>query len=135
MRPLKRYPAFLAYLLGIFGWLYVFLFHRRDGFAVYHARQSMAITIIAVVTPIVWVVAAWAVSWVPMIGAIAGASLFAFVIMTYIALAVAWVMGIVHVWQAKARPVPFVGRWGEQLPFRASYPEAHVTEEAKAEPI
>lgn len=115
----KRYLAFLTYLLPILGWLYVLLFQRKDEFAVYHAKQSMVLTITAVGAPAAWVVVAWIVSWLSLAGPIIAVALFALVILTYIFLAVDWVIGMVYVLQAKMEPVPVVGGWAERVLTRS----------------
>lgn len=109
-------PAFLAYLLPVLGWLYVFLFRREDEFAVYHAKQSMALTIAAIGAPVVWAVAAWVVAWIPLVGSVIAAALFALVILAYIALGVIWMVGMVYALQARMKPVPIVGTWAERIP-------------------
>ena len=65
----SRYLAFLAYLLSLPGALFVLLARRDDLFAVYHARQSLAIVIAAIVTPLAWAVVAWPAAWIPIVGA------------------------------------------------------------------
>ena len=111
----KRHLAFLAYFLSILGWLYVLLFHRKDEFAVYHAKQSLALTIVAAGTPAVWAVVAWIISWIPYYGSIIAITLFAFVIASYILLIVDWVVGMVYALQAKTKPVPVIGGWAERI--------------------
>lgn len=112
-----RNAAFLAYLLPIFGWLYVLLFHRKDEFAIYHAKQSVMLTMTAIGAPAAWAVVAWIVSWLPLAGSIVAAALFALVIFIYIFLAAIWVIGMVHVLQAKMKPVPVLGGWAERIPI------------------
>lgn len=111
----KRHAAFLAYLLPIVGWLYVFLFHRRDEHAVYHAKQSIVLTTTAVGAPAAWAVVAWIVSWIPLAGPIISAALFSLVILIYIFLATTWVIGMVYALQAKMKPVPVLGGWAERI--------------------
>lgn len=112
----KRQLAFLAYLLPIFGWLYVLLFQRKTKFAVYHAKQSLGLTIVAIGAPVAWAIVAWIVFWLPLAGPIIGAALFALVILVYILLAVTWVTGMVYALQAKMKPVPVLGGWAERIP-------------------
>ncbi|MCK4472196.1 MAG: hypothetical protein KAW49_10470 [Anaerolineae bacterium] len=114
----KRYLAFLAYLLPIFGWLYVLLFHKKEKFAVYHAKQSMMLTITAIGAQAVWAVIAWVVSWVPFIGPVIAVALFSLVIATYMLLAVVWITGMIYALQAKARPIPVVGGWAQWIQER-----------------
>ncbi|MGA9349424.1 MAG: hypothetical protein WBW48_11560 [Anaerolineae bacterium] len=113
----KRHAAFLAYLLPVVGWLYVFLFHRKDELAVHHAKQSMVLTMTAVGAPAAWALVAWIVSWIPWAGSVISAALFALVILTYIFLAVIWVIGMVYALQAKMKPVPVLGGWAERIPI------------------
>jgi uncharacterized membrane protein len=122
----KRYLAFLAYLLPIFGWLYVLLFHRKDEFAAYHAKQSLGLTVIAIGAPAIWAVVAWIVSWIPLIGPIIAVALFSLVIATYMLLIVAWVTGIVYALQAKAKPIPVVGGWAERIPIGRTPEDVHT---------
>ena len=117
MNKLKRHAAFLAYLLPVVGWLYVFLFHRKDEHAVYHAKQSMVLTMTAVGAPAAWALVAWIVSWIPLVGSVISAALFALVILIYIFLAATWVIGMVYALQAKMKPVPVVGGWAERIPI------------------
>jgi uncharacterized membrane protein len=112
----RTFPAFLAYLLPVFGWLYVFLFRKEDEFAVYHAKQSMTLTIAAIGAPVVWAVAAWVFAWIPLLGPVIAASLSALVILAYIALGAIWIVGMVNALQAKMNPVPIVGRWAGRIP-------------------
>ena len=108
--------AFLAYLLSILGWLYVLLFQREDKLAIYHAKQSLGLTLVAMGSFAIWLLGSWIISWVPLVGALIAAATFAQVILIYIFLGVAWVMGIVYALQAKMKPVPFVGKWAERIP-------------------
>jgi uncharacterized membrane protein len=113
----KRHAAFLAYLLPIFGWLYVLLFHRKDELAVYHAKQSLVLTMTAVGAPAVWALVAWIVSWIPWAGPVISAALFTLVILTYLFLAVDWVIGMVYALYARMQPVPVLGGWAERIPI------------------
>ena len=116
MNEPKRHLAFLAYLLPIFGWLYVLLFQRKDEFAVYHAKQAMILTIAALGAPVAWVVVAWIVAWLPLAGPIIAAALFALVILVYIFLAATWVIGMIYALQAEMKPVPVLGGWAKWIP-------------------
>jgi uncharacterized membrane protein len=112
-RP-NRVAAFLAYLLPIVGWLFVLLFQRKDRFAAYHACQSLGLQLMLVVMPVGWAVIAWSIAWVPLAGPVLAAALFALVIAAYIAGFVAWVAGMINALNAKIRPVPVFGGWGER---------------------
>ena len=107
----SRYLAFLAYLLSLPGALFVLLARRDDLFAVYHARQSLAIVIAAIVTPLAWAVVAWPLAWIPIVGAVFGVALFALVIAAEIGLAASWIIGMIFALRGMARTAPFVGAW------------------------
>ena len=115
MNGSKRQLAFIAYLVPVFGWLYVLLFQRKDEFAVYHAKQSMVLTITAVAAPLIWVVVAWVLTLIPMVGPILAVSLFALVILIYLFLGVVWIMGMANALQALTKPLPIVGGWAERI--------------------
>jgi len=107
----SRYLAFIAYMLSLPGALFVLLARRDDLFAVYHARQSLAIVIAAIVTPLAWAVVAWPAAWIPIVGAVIGVALFALVIAAEIGLAASWIIGMIFALRGMARTVPFVGAW------------------------
>ena len=118
MNKQKRHLAFLSYLLSIVGWLYVLLFHRKDKFAVFHAKQSMLLTLLAVGVPLVWAIVGWIISWIPVWGFIIAVALFTLVIAVYIILVVDWIIGMVYALQAKTKPHPVVGGWAVRIPIR-----------------
>jgi uncharacterized membrane protein len=93
----------------------VLLFQRKDEFAVYHAKQSMVLTITAVAAPLIWVVAAWVLTLIPMVGPILAASLFALVILIYLFLVGIWIVGMVNALQALVKPLPVIGGWAERI--------------------
>jgi uncharacterized membrane protein len=111
----KRHFAVIAYLVPVLGWLYVLLFQKKDRFASYHAKQSMMLAVAAVAAPLIWAVAAWLLVWVPLLGSVIAAALFALVILAYLSLAALWVAGIVYAVQAKAKPLPVIGGWVERI--------------------
>ena len=116
MSKSSRSLAFCAYVLVLVGALYVLLAHRRDAFAVYHAKQALTIALAALLAPVAWAISAWLLLWIPLAGPVIGASLFALLIAAYIGLVAGWVAGMVYALQGKARPVPLVGRWAVRLP-------------------
>lgn len=112
----QKMLAFLAYLLSILGWLYVLLCQRKDKLAVYHAKQSLGLTLVAIGAFVIWALGSWILSWIPLVGSLVAAISFAQVILIYIFLSVAWIMGMVYALQAKMQPLPFVGKWAERIP-------------------
>ena len=134
MSTSSRYLAFVAYLLSLPGALLVLLLRRDDPFVVYHARQSLAIVVAALVTPLLWALVAWATAWIPLAGVVVGLTLFALVIATFIGLIVSWVTGMVFALQGKVKPVPLVGSWAIRRVAKAA-PEPDSEEESSADLI
>ncbi len=109
--------AFLAYLLTVPGWLYVLLFRRDDKFAVFHAKQSAVLTLVAIGAPLAWMVVGWILAWIPLIGYILAIALFSLVIAAYAVLIVDWIIGMAFALQLKRAPLPVVGGWAKTLPI------------------
>jgi hypothetical protein len=116
----SRYLALFAYLLSLPGALYVLGAHRRDRFAVYHARQSLAIALVAVAAPLAWLAVAWLLAWLPFFGPVAGAALFALVIAVLIGLVIDTITGIVYALQGRVRAVALTGKLASRLPVGAA---------------
>ncbi len=108
--------AVLAYALLIFGWILVVIVARKDRFAAYHARQSLALSLAVIVAPVVWIVLGWLIAWIPGVGVVVAAASFSLVIGVYLVAAVAWIAGLINAAQANLRPVPFFGGWARRLP-------------------
>ena len=119
MKAPKRYLAVIAYLVPVLGWLYILLFQKEEKFAVYHAKQSLVLTITAVLAPVTWAVVAWILALVPLVGPVTAVSVFALVILVYIALAVIWVIGMIYALRAKMKPLPVFGGWAEKMRSRS----------------
>jgi uncharacterized membrane protein len=111
----SRTLAFLAYLLSILGWLYVLLFQRKDKLALYHAKQSLLLTLVVVGSVAVWLLASWVLSWVPLVGPLLAAALFSQVILIGIFVIALWILGMVSALQTRTRPLPIVGKWAERI--------------------
>lgn len=111
MNTSSRYLAFFAYLLSVFGALYVLLARRHDQYAVFHAKQSLVIAATAAATLLAWLIVAWGGAWIPVVGPVIGLSLFALVIAIYLGLAFSWITGLVYALRGHIRPVPLVGTW------------------------
>jgi uncharacterized membrane protein len=113
----NRTLAFLAYLLTVPGWLYVLLFRRKDQFAVFHAKQSAVLTLVAIGVPLAWLIVSWILSWIPLVGFILAVALFSLVMAAYAVLIVDWIIGMVFSLQLKYTPLPVVGGWAKQIPI------------------
>jgi uncharacterized membrane protein len=109
--------AFLAYLLSILGWLYVLLFQRKDKLAVYHAKQSLVLTVVAIGSIVIWLLGTWIITWIPLVGPLLAAAAFSQVILTGMFVIVATIIGMVYALQEKMQPLPFVGQWGDRIGF------------------
>ena len=114
-RP-SRVSAVLAYLLPIVGWLYVLLFEPRNELAVYHLKQSIGLVVFLAATTAGWLVAGWALAWIPYVFVLSVA-LFALVIAAYIYGVVAWVLGMRNAARARLAPLPLFGEWARRLPI------------------
>jgi uncharacterized membrane protein len=89
---------------------------RNDRFATYHARQSLRLSLAIIFAPLVWLILAWTIAWIPSVGVVVSAAMFSLVIGLYIVAAVAWVYGMIHAARGQFRPVPFFGDWALRLP-------------------
>ena len=114
---MSRIAAFVSYLVPVFGWIFVFLFCRKDEFAVFHTKQSIVLVLTMVIAPIVWLVAGWVVSFIPYVGFILTVSIFSLIVALYITLVFVWLLGMVYALQSKQRNLPLVGYWANRLPI------------------
>ncbi len=111
--------AALSYLLPVVGPVVALLFGRAH-LATWHALQSLLLTLILIVTGLIWTLLAWVLNWIPILGAIAGVMLFALVPLAFIALLIAHVVGIRLALQGSFGVVPFFGTLlGSLLPVNA----------------
>ncbi|NWG20287.1 MAG: hypothetical protein HXY39_08145 [Chloroflexi bacterium] len=115
MNQSSRTAAFLAYALSLVGALYVVASRRRDEFALYHACQSLAIVAGMVLAPLLWVVVAWIVTWLPSVGPMVAMALFSLVIAAFIALAFSWLLGMIAALRGKTQAALLVGQLGRRL--------------------
>ncbi len=118
MQKQNRTLAFLAYLIPVIGPLLVLLFNRKNGFALYHACQALALTVAAVIVPLAWVVFGWILIWLPLAGPVLAVSLFALVISAYIAIIIGLIFGLVNSLRGQTSAALVFGGWGESLFLR-----------------
>ena len=121
----NRLLAFLCYLIPIVGSAFVFVFDRRNLFALYHACQAFVMALFAVLLPVVWLLGSWALAWVPLAGPTLAAATFSIVMAGYATLAILTVVGMVNALRARMTPLFLVGRWGERL-FVRLFPDPVV---------
>lgn len=117
MSSSSRFPAVMAYLIPVIGWLYVFSFHRKNALAMYHLRQSIGLFLFLGATIVGWAVIAWVLAWIPYMGAL-GAALFTIVMAAYLFGIVAWILGLINALTKRVAPLPGFGRWANRLPIR-----------------
>jgi uncharacterized membrane protein len=113
----KKLSAFLAYLIPILGPLYVFIAQRDDAYATFHAKQSLALTALAIGTPLGWAVLSWALLWIPTAGPLIAVPGFTMVVLIYVFLAVVWIVGMANALRNQLKPLPIVGKWAERIPI------------------
>ena len=94
--------AFLAYLLSIIGFLIVIIAKKDDGYAMYHAKQSLILFIIYMVGWTIFI-------FIPFIG------WFVLLPIWWILFLVLTIIGIVNAFKGKEKPLPVIGAWGEKL--------------------
>lgn len=117
MTASSRLPAVLAYLVPVIGWLYVFLFERKNPLAIFHLRQAIGLFLFLAGTLVVWVVLAWVLAWIPLMAALS-AGLFGIVMAAYLYGAVIWLMGLSRAASNRQEPLPIFGAWANRLPIR-----------------
>lgn len=105
------YPAFVAYLLGPLGWLYVVLFQRRNRFAVYHTVQAIGLLLFVMAMFVGWYLLTWVLNWIPLAGPLLGIMSFALVIAALIAAGVLWIVGMIHALRGRTTPLPMIGHY------------------------
>lgn len=112
----SRVSAIIAYVVPVLGWLYVYLFQRKDEFAVYHLKQSIGLVIFVVGTFILWAVVAYVIAYLPYM-AVFGLTLFTLVIAAYIFAFIVWIKGILNVLSSEMKPLPGIGERANRLPI------------------
>jgi uncharacterized membrane protein len=110
----QRFPAFIAYLLPIVGWLYVLLFQRKNHLAMFHVRQSIGLFLFLTLTGVAWIVVTWILTWIPF-GFLFGVALFTLVIMAIVVGAVAWILGMINALRGRVALLPIFGQMASHL--------------------
>ncbi|MEK6822280.1 MAG: DUF4870 domain-containing protein [Nanoarchaeota archaeon] len=96
--------AFLAYLLGIIGFLIVLLLKKNDKFAMYHAKQSLVLFIASVIVGIVG-------GFVPVIG------WFVILPVGYLLVFILAIIGIINALTGKEKALPLIGKYAAKFDF------------------
>ncbi len=116
MSKQSSFPAVIAYI-PIIGWLYVYLFNRKNTFAVYHLRQSIGLALFLVGTLLVWSIVAYLLALIPYM-AVVSVSLFTIVMVAYLFGVIAWILGILNALKNESTPLPLFGQWASRLPIQ-----------------
>jgi uncharacterized membrane protein len=117
MSSSSRLPAVIVYIVPVIGWLYVFLFQRKNVFAIYHLRQAVGLVLVLIGALVVWAVVAWVLAWIPLMSVISVA-LFTLVMATYLFGIVTWILGVINALSNRSEPLPGFGKWANRLPIR-----------------
>jgi uncharacterized membrane protein len=112
----SRIVAMGAYLIPLFGWLYIFLFARKNVLALYHLKQSIGLVLFLCAITVGWVVVGWILAWIPYMSVLSIA-LFALVVAAYLYGLIIWLMGLSNAFRAQTVPLPLFGEWASRLPI------------------
>ncbi len=112
----QRIPALLNYILPVIGWIYVGIFHRKNPYALFHLRQSLALFIFLGLITLCWVVVGWVIAWIPY-AFVLSIVLFTLPFTAYILGVILWVIGMVNALLGRRVSLPFVGGIVGRLPF------------------
>jgi uncharacterized membrane protein len=112
----SRFPAFLAYLLPVVGWVYALVAHRKNSFVVFHAKQAIGLVLFLVLVFAGWAVAGYLLAMIPYLAIIASV-MFTLVIAAFIFGLVAWIMGMLNALRGIIAFLPIFGHKANTLPF------------------
>ncbi len=115
MNTKQRISAAISYI-PVIGWIYVFFFAHKDAPVIFHLRQSISLVIGLLGCFLLWIAAAWLLTWIPY-GSVFAVALFALVITALIAGVIAWLVGIVNALRGKENEVPMFGAIAHHLPI------------------
>jgi uncharacterized membrane protein len=113
---LRRFSAFLTYLLPVAGWIYVIIYQRKNSLALFHLRQSIGLSLFMAAAVAVWAAVGWVLAWLPF-GFIFTIALFAGVVMALIIGVYAWIIGAANALQGRAVLLPIFGRLAYRMPI------------------
>lgn len=115
MKTSKRFPAFIAYLLPVIGWIYVGVFESKNRFARFHMRQSVGLFLFLILITVAWGIVTWLLSWIPY-AFIFGVALFSLPVVGYIFGVIAWIVGMVNALRNREAQLPMIGGVSSRLP-------------------
>ena len=97
----SRCWAFVAYLLGIVGFVIVLLLKKKDQFAWFHAKQSLVLCI------------AWAIVYV--LGMIPFVGWFIIWPLGNLVMIILWFIGVYNSFTGKKKRLPIIGKYGDMI--------------------
>lgn len=114
----NRVIALLAYLVPVISWMYIWNARKDDSLARFHARQAAALFLTALGVVVAWMVMAWLVSLVPLIGPVFATASFPIVMVSMVFLFVMWLLAMMAALQARERKMPVVASVADRI-FRS----------------
>ena len=115
MSTSQRISAAIGYL-PVIGWIYVFLFQRKNPLAEFHLKQSISLILSLAGIFLFWAVVGWIITWVPF-GDVIAITAFTLVIAAFLVGVIAWVVGILNALRGKMNEVPLFGSLANRLPL------------------
>lgn len=94
--------AIIAYLLGILGALIVFVAQKKDKFALFHAKQSLVLTIVVFVVGLV-------LGFIPVLGWLIAATIYP------LAVIAAFLWGAYKAFQGEWYRFPYIADWADKI--------------------
>lgn len=108
-RPL----AAVAYLIPLIGGFVAL--SQEDELAKNHGRQSIGVLAAAVFIFIVWAIAAYLISFLPLFGPIIATATFALVLAFYLFFVLSWILGLVSALRGYKTRIPLASRAANRL--------------------
>ncbi len=112
----QRVLAFIAYLLPVVGWIYLWLFHSKDPFVRFHLRQAVGLFLFLILILLGWGVITWILAWIPY-AFVFGIALFSLPVAAFVFGVIAWVIGMVHALRRQETYLPLIGGYSSRLPI------------------
>jgi len=107
--------SLLCYLIPVVGPIVMLTLSRDSRVARSHGQQVLAMEVSLVGLFAVWGMVAWLLAWIPTIGPMTAAMLFAVVIAGIFGLAVLWAVGLVQALRGKEIHLPIVSNVSHRI--------------------
>jgi uncharacterized membrane protein len=106
--------AIIAYILGIVGFLIIFVAKRNDKFAMYHGKQALVLGIAEIIAWIAVLILSAILAFIPVLGALLSTLLTLAYIVAVIYLVI---VGIMNAANMKEKQLPYIGQYAEKFKF------------------